>query len=224
MTRRRTRTALIAASAATALLLTACGGSDNGDASNDIPGVDETTEEPGGPEDEPEESAEEEPGDGVDHPEIDFGDDYQNTYEDDYTGDPVVDAVLRANQGFNDAVDEAIIHHDYERPALGFYISGPARTATFRVLDAMVESGESSGGTSHYFNRDVKLVEEGVATISFCRDFSQVYDKDFETGEITKEADPDAKPTLYVARMELSTEGVWQTVEYDLSREDQECQ
>ncbi|WP_369265966.1 hypothetical protein [Streptomyces harbinensis] len=220
MTRRRTRTALIAASAATALLLTACGGSDNGGGSDDIPGVDDATEEPPAPE----EPAEEEPIDELDHPEIDFGDDYQNIYADDYTGDPIVDAILRANQGFNDAVDEAIVHHDYERPALSFYISGSARTATFRVLDAMIESGESSGGTSRYFNRDVTLVEDGVATISFCRDFSQVYDKDFETGEITKEADPHAKPTLYVARMEQSPDGIWQTVEYDLFREDQKCQ
>jgi hypothetical protein len=222
VTRRRTRTALIAASAATALLLTACGGSDNGDASDDIPGVDETTEEPGGPEDEPEDEGEE-AGDGVPHPEIDFGADYENIYEDDATGDPVVDAVLRANQGFNDAVDEAIVHFDNDRPALSFYISGPARIATLQMLDTIFESNESSRGSSRYFNRNVNIVEEGVATIEFCRDFSQIYETDFETGEVVEEADPDAKPTLYAARMELSDSGVWQTVEYDLFREDAQC-
>ncbi|MCK1812808.1 hypothetical protein MTQ13_00685 [Streptomyces sp. XM4011] len=222
MTRRRTRTALIAASAATALLLTACGGSDSGGGSDDIPGVDETTDEPAAPEDDADEEPVDEGREG--RPEIDLGSDYENIYEDEFTGDPVVDEILLDNQGFNDAVDEAIITFDNERPALRYYIADQALYDTLNLLDNIYESGNTSGGASRYFNRSVTLREEGVATIGFCRDFSQVYDVDFETGEITKDADTDAKPSRYVARMQKNDDGVWQTMEYELFREDAECQ
>ncbi|CAL9521343.1 hypothetical protein SUDANB171_03826 [Streptomyces sp. enrichment culture] len=217
MTRRRTRTALIAASAATALLLTACGGSDNGDASDDIPGVDETTEEPGGPEDEPEDE------DRAGRPDIDLGSDFENIHELGGLNDPELNEVALDVQGFQDAVAEAIVSHENDRPALRYYIAGPALGATMTMLDGIYEQGLSSGGTTRYFNYSVTLLGDGAATFSFCRDFSEVYTIDATTEEIVEEADSDAKPTLYVGRVEQNEDGVWQTVEYDPKHEANEC-
>ncbi|AKG43080.1 lipoprotein [Streptomyces xiamenensis] len=222
MTRRRTRTALIAASAATALLLTACGGSDNGDASNDIPGVDETTEEPGGPEDEPEDPPADEGREG--RPDIDLGGNYENVYADEFTGDPAIDEILLDNQGFQDAVAEAIVSYDNERPSLRYYVADQALYSTLDLLENVYQTGNSSAGVATYFNRNVTLREEGIATISFCRDFSDIYTIDFETGETVEEAEPGSPASRYVARMQQNDEGVWQTVEYELFREDAECQ
>lgn len=222
MTRRRTRTALIAASAATALLLTACGGSDNGDASDDIPGVDETTEEPGGPEDEPEDDPADEGREG--RPDIDFGGEFEHIHESSDVTDPELMDVILDVQGFQDAVAEGIASHDNERPALSYYIAGPARTATLTLLDNVTEQGISSIGTARYFNYGVTLVGDGAATFSFCRDFSEVATIDFETKEVVEEADSDANPTLYAGRAEQNDDGVWQTVEYNLTQDAQECQ
>ncbi|GAA2039717.1 lipoprotein [Streptomyces cheonanensis] len=222
MTRRRTRTALIAASAATALLLTACGGSDSGGGSDDIPGVDETTDEPAAPEDDVDEEPVDEGREG--RPEIDLGSDYENIYEDEFTGDPVVDEILLDNQGFQDAVAEAIVSYDNERPSLRYYIADQALYNTLDLLDNVYQTGHTSAGSARYFNRGVTLREEGIATISFCRDFSRIYTTDFETGETVEEAEADSAPSRYVARMQQNDEGVWQTVEYELFREDAECQ
>jgi hypothetical protein len=219
VTRRRTRTALIAATAATALLLTACGGSDNGDASDDIPGVDETTQEPGGPEDEPEE---EEPTDDG-RPVIDFGADYENIHEIPESSDPAETAAILDVQGFNDAVDEAIATFDFERPALRHYIAGRALTATLSLFDTVREDGLSSIGSSRYFNYSVTMLDEEAATFSFCRDYSAVVTIDFDSREVVEEAETDALPTLFAGRIELNSEGTWQTVEFDPFEEASEC-
>ncbi|MGW3295012.1 hypothetical protein ACWC9S_13650 [Streptomyces xiamenensis] len=221
MTRRRTRTALIAASAATALLLTACGGSDNGDASDDIPGVDETTEEPGGPEDEPEDDPADEGREG--RPEVDLGANLQHVYEDDFTGDAEVDVVLRDSQGFQDAVAEAVVSFEPDRPALRYYIAGDALSRTLTILDGVYENGFTSEGTVRHFNHSVTLLNEDAATFSICRDFSEVRTVDWESGEIVEDADPDAAPTLYVGRLEKADNDVWQTVEYETIQGADEC-
>ncbi|MFB7763595.1 hypothetical protein [Streptomyces xiamenensis] len=218
MTRRRTRTALIAASAATVLLLTACGGGEGHDAggSDVTPGADEKTGEATEPEAEPADDG------GEGRPEINLGA-LQHIYEDDFTGDPVMDAVLRDSQGFQDAVAEAVVTFAADRPSLAHYIAGDALSRTLTIVASVRENGLTSEGTVRHFNHTVTLLDEGTATFSLCRDFSEVRTVDWETREVVEEADPDAAPTLYVGRLEKAGNDVWQTVEYETFQQAEEC-
>ncbi|MDT0347768.1 hypothetical protein [Streptomyces litchfieldiae] len=207
---------------ATALLLTSCGGGDD-DETDEIQGVEtgeETTEEP------TEEPAETPTEEAEGRPTVDFGDDYRNVYEDTTTDDATVDAIIRDLQGFQDAQDEAIVSFQSNRPALRYYIAGAALDRTIRMLDDIYEGGLSSGGTSRYYRFDVTVLEdqEGAATFSFCRDYTEVYTIDFASGEIVEEADGQALPDLYSGRLEQNADGVWQTVDYGFTEGAPECQ
>ncbi|WP_062203965.1 hypothetical protein [Streptomyces sp. NBRC 109706] len=211
---RRNRTTYTAALAAGALLLTSCGGGGDDTVDDEIAGAQTTAENT--PEPEPsEDPTPTEPADD-DRPEIDLGPDFENVYEDDLTGDPVADAALRDLRGFEDAVAEVIVTNDIGRPALRYYASGEALDTALRVLDGIIEDGLSSAGTVRYFNRSVTILEgEEAATFTQCRDSSGVDGINFVTGEILDERDPSSKPDLYAGRLELNSEGVWQTVGFE---------
>jgi hypothetical protein len=197
------------------------GGSDSqpDDSADDDPEPDPEPEEPA-----PQESAPQD--DGIERPEIDLGDAYQNTYDPaDLTGDPVTDAILRDSQGFQDAIAEGIVHLETDRPAITFYAKGDALDRIVSVIGMPIDAHESSAGTARYFNREVTLFEDGEsAAVLYCRDFSQVATVDPDTGDVIEEADTDAKPTLYATRVERNELGVWQTSEYSTDPEAPECE
>ncbi|UED86113.1 hypothetical protein [Streptomyces profundus] len=212
----------MAAVAAGALLLTSCGGGDDGGEDDDIAGVQTPTED--SPDPEPSEDPDPTEPTDDDRPEIDLGPDFENVYEDDTTGDPVVDAALRDLQGFEDAFAEAIVHHESDRPALRYYAAGEALDQVIRVLDGVFADGVSTVGAATYFNMSVNVLDESAATFSYCRDFSQVDTTDFETGEIIEEGSAGAPPSMYSGRLELDDDDVWQTVGYDYESESTGCE
>ncbi|WP_130798391.1 hypothetical protein [Streptomyces otsuchiensis] len=222
---RRTTTALSAVVCA-ALVLGACGSGDDGtDTADDTPpGVDQSepaddTDGDADDQDEPEPEDEEDD----DRPEIDLGDDFENIYEDDATGDDVKDAILRDSRGYFDAVDAAINQQDTAYPALTYYIADEALISSINLVESLVESGTAQIGQARIFDREVTLFEDGAAGVFFCRDYSQVTDIDHATGEVKSPADESAKPDLYTTRLETDSDGVWQTVEYALVGEAPEC-
>ncbi|MFF2374853.1 hypothetical protein ACFVUW_10770 [Streptomyces xiamenensis] len=197
--------------------MTACGGSDDDGGRGDLPGVGKATEEPAEP-------SEDGPAGGgrVQRPEVDLGA-LQHIYEDDFTGDAELDAILRDSQGFQDAVAEAVVSFESDRPALRYYIAGDALSRTLTILDGVYENGSTSQGVVRHFNHTITLTGVGTATFSICRDFSEVRTTNWESGELVEEADPDAVPTLYVGRLERADDEVWQTVEYETVQEAHEC-
>ncbi|MQS08712.1 hypothetical protein [Streptomyces alkaliphilus] len=223
----RLRTVVVGVAGA-ALLLTGCSSSDAGEENDPIAGAETASPEPTEEADD-EANGDDETGnapeDSIERPEIDLGDDLENIYEDEETGDPVKDAILRDSQGFQDAVAEGIVHHETDRPAVRFYIKGDALDQTVQLINTIIDRGNSSIGTTRYFNREVTVFEGGTsAAVLLCRDFSGVSTIDFESREVTKEADTEAKPALYAARVELNDQGVWQTSEYTVTSEAPECQ
>ncbi|GAB3123683.1 lipoprotein [Streptomyces calidiresistens] len=218
---------VVAGVAGAALLMTGCSSSDAGEENDPIAGTETAPAEPTEEADDEANGGDEagsEPEDSIERPEIDLGDDFENVYEGEETGDPVKDAILRDSRGFVDAVDEGIIHHETDRPAVRFYIKGDALDQTVQLISTIIDRGNSSIGTTRYFNREVTVFEDGSsAAVLFCRDFSGVATIDFETREVTKQADADAKPALYASRVELNELGVWQTSEYSVTSEAPEC-
>jgi hypothetical protein len=220
----RTRTAAVGGALCVALLLAGCS-NDGGDGDGGvIPGTEQGDDtDPTAGEDEEQPQDEEPEDDGIDRPEIDLGDAYENVYADEYTGDPVKDAILRDSEGFQDAVAEAILHFETDRPALRFYLADDALEQTMRLMQRVIDGGKSSTGTARYYNREVSVFDETSGAVVFCRDFTQVATTDFESGEVVEEADAEALPSIYTTRVEKNELGVWQTVSYTLEREAEEC-
>ncbi|MCE7082158.1 hypothetical protein [Streptomyces sp. ST2-7A] len=218
---------VVAGVAGAALLLTGCSSSDTGEENDPIAGAETAPAEPVEEEADDEanggDEAAEEPEDSIERPEIDLGDDLENVYEDKETGDPVKDAILRDSQGFQDAVAEGLVHHETNRPAMTFYLTGEALANSVQLVQSAIDQGLSSTGTSMYFGYEVTMYDDSSAGVLFCRDFRDVATIDAETGEVVEEANASAKASQYVTRVELNDGGVWQTTEYHFYREAEEC-
>ncbi|NJP66127.1 hypothetical protein [Streptomyces spiramenti] len=225
----RRATTVVSAVVCAALVLGACGGGDDDSTDDPIPGVDQGATEDGDQDDTGNDADTEAPEEDVegdadsDRPEIDLGDDFENVYEDDETGDETTDAILRDSRGYFDAVDAAIIHQDTEHPALSYYIAGDALAATMDLIVPLIEANRVPIGEARIYNRAATAVDDSTATVSFCREFSDVSNVDKGSGEVLSPPDPDAKAALYTTRLELNDDGVWQTVEYGGAREADEC-
>lgn len=208
---------------AAGLLATACSG-DGGSSDDDIPGAGGTETQPEngdnesdpGPEDEDSEAGD----DGIDRPEIVLPDDVINVFEEVDTDDPVELAVLADQEHHINAVDEAITSGDIDGSALRFYTSGEALMNRFDYITGMHEDNLSFAGTTRYYNREITVRDEGMATTSYCMDAADSYTVDTETGE----QDPDSGTKyLYSSRLELTDDGIWQTVYYTVDEGGSAC-
>ncbi|NJQ08269.1 hypothetical protein [Streptomyces lonarensis] len=206
---------MIAAVLATGLLATACGGSD--DSSDDpLPGADtgssaspDPTEGEGEGDEADDETGEDElPEDGIDRPEINLPDDVNNVFEEVDTDDPVELAVLADQEHAINAVDEAITSGDTKVPSLPFYQADMALLESVEVISSMHDDKLSFGGITRYYNRSLEMQSETAAVSSYCRDTSESYLIDLETGE----KEPDGGTTHFTSRQQVNDAGVWQTV------------
>lgn len=191
------------AALAAALLLAACGGTDDGANGERIEGADD------GPSKSPSPSPS---APDVERPEITFPENAKNIFEDQETGDPTKDAVLADNAQWVNSMDDAIFHGTLDRPALRFYSRGQARQASVDYVRTYVNKDNTWFGTTRYFNREVTLTGDKKASVTYCSDETESSLKNRETGEV--EATPE-EATSYVqsrAQLELNEQGVWQTV------------
>lgn len=207
---------------AVALLLTACGNSD--EASDDgIAGADEHRDTI--PEDEtaePDDNATDAP-DGIDRPSIELPDDLTLVFENAETGDPVQDAILADSQRQQEAEMEAVTSGESDRPALGFYTSGDALLTTLQILSSFQEENKTTTGTIRYFNWNVEMQEDDAAAVLYCYDETDSETRDRDSKEIDETAGS-TDSILFVDRLELSEDGVWQTVFRDAEGGAPACQ
>ncbi|MCE7080193.1 hypothetical protein [Streptomyces sp. ST2-7A] len=225
--KRRLAGPAVAGMVAAGLLLTACSSDGEGDdgAAAPIEGADgagEATEEP---EPEPEEPAEDPApeDDGIDRPEIRVADDLEMIFEEPDTDDPVERAIIADSRRQLEAVYEVATNHDPENGSVSFYTQGNALFREMGLIEIFLEEGSASAGKMVYFGWGVEMLDDASALVTFCRDFSDVYTKDFTTGEVIEEADSEALPTRYVNRVELGENGVWQTHEKEAEVDSPQC-
>lgn len=201
MMRKRT-TAAVALAAASVVLLSACGGESGGDA-DDIKGAD-SAKKPS-----PSASA---TADNIDRPEITLPKDVKYEFEGSETGDPKKDAVLRDNQYNLQAIDYAITvdKGDAEKP-LKFYNKGSALVSAASYIKGYYDDDRSFIGTTRYYDRDVTILKDGAATLTYCADATKTYPKDRKTGKVNKSIEPSAADyTFFSERLEKNDKGVWQ--------------
>ncbi|MGP4113873.1 hypothetical protein ACTWP5_23555 [Streptomyces sp. 4N509B] len=210
-----------------ALLLTgatACSSDDSDSGDDAIDGAQSPGEEtPNESTQEPTESESQPPDDGIDRPELVLPANLELIIEEVETGDPVVEAILYDHEQRIAADYAAMTAQDTQHEAISFYYEGEAQARILDVLETIIDDNIVSAGTVRYFNREVNLLNETAAIVTFCRDYSETYDADADTGEIINEAEPSALPTYYTERVEINEDGVWEAVEFGTEQEDSAC-
>ncbi|MEU0193079.1 hypothetical protein ABZ250_24890 [Streptomyces afghaniensis] len=218
MRKRTTTAAATALTAAVALLLTGCGGSDASDTkdSDKIAGADA-----GSGSSKPSASA---TSDDIDRPEIKLPSDVENVFEGGTTGDPAKDAVLADNERMINSIDEAITVDSDKHPALKFYSKDDALLAAATYVKSFYEAGTTWAGVTRYYDREVTLDGKTSATVTYCGDETKSYSKDRKTKQV-KKAPGDADDYVsYTARMTKNAKGVWQAVKVTSQRGAEQCQ
>jgi len=199
---------------ATLLLLTACGGSDDGESDDKI----ESSKPSSTPSESPTDAAA--PG----RPEIKLPADAKNVFEDTETGDPKKDAVLADNEAWVNAVDDAILRGEESTDAVRFYTDGVAFGPTVKYIEGWVQEGDTWVGTARYFDREATLNDDGSAAVIYCIDESKAFVKDGKTGEVDRSPATKNAYVLYNTRLEKNKEGVWKTVNALSDRGAEQCQ
>ncbi|WP_130797037.1 hypothetical protein [Streptomyces otsuchiensis] len=216
----------MAGAVAAGLLLTACG-SDSGD--DEIAGVDDAAASEAQDEDEPEgdqpdDAAEDEAdGDGIDRPDIQVADSLELVFEEPDTGDPVKDAILTDSQWQVKSVFEVLTTHDIENESVSFYTTGESYREDIAALNNIIDQGGSSAGIMKFSGYEVSSLEGDTAFVTYCRDFSEAYNIDFETGEVIGESNLGVLPTRYEVRMQKNDIGVWQANATSNERRSKRC-
>ncbi|MBB0245837.1 hypothetical protein FNQ90_17420 [Streptomyces alkaliphilus] len=223
--KRRLAGSAVAGMVAASLLLTACSSDGEGDegAAAPIEGADgagEATSEP-----EPEETAEDPTpeDDDIDRPEIRLPEDLNLIFDKPEVEEADEAAVLVDAEWQVKSIYEVISYHDVEGSSVSFYTQGQALLENMEMLDRILERGITTSGEIRYYDYEVNILPGEAAVLTYCRDFTGSVTHDFSTREVVQEADPDALPTRYVARLEKGDQGVWQTVEEELERESSQC-
>ncbi|MFF3884570.1 hypothetical protein [Streptomyces sp. NPDC001914] len=201
---------------AAALLLTACGGGNDGRKTNDkIAGAEQGSARsttPGA-------SA----SDDADRPDITLPKDLGDKFENWSTGDAAKDAVLADVGRRVDATNYAIAEGDAGLPALGFYYRGTALADAEDWVTSIVKDGYSITGVNRYYNAEIDLFDSASAGVVYCEDQSKAFAKDRKTGEVVKTAVTAKSYVRYSTRLEKNEKGVWQTTKLTSQRGHTSC-
>jgi hypothetical protein len=217
--RTRTTTAVATAlTAAVALLLSGCGGSDSSDKKDGdkIAGA-----EAGAGSATPSASV---TSDGIERPEIKLPSDVDNVFEGAQTGDAKKDAVLADNERRINSIDEAITVDAKKYPALQFYSKGDALISAASYIKSFRDQARSFTGKTRYYDREVTFLKDGAASVTYCMDATQTYPKDRSTDEVDRSVK--ASPSDYVfysTRLEKNAKGVWQTATVSSTEAAKKC-
>ncbi|MFE5599901.1 hypothetical protein ACFQ8O_12015 [Streptomyces coelicoflavus] len=205
--KRRSLPVATALAATAALLLTACGGGDDGSKGNDkIAGAD-TGESPSATAPRPS------PSDSVNRPDITLPKGVEDVFESWETGDTTKDAVLSDAARAQTAMNHAITEGKTDTPGLTFYYEGKALTTSVKWVQKWLDAGLTYTGTTRYFDPNVELFDKESAGVSFCADETKAYNKERKTGKVDKAPATNDSYVLYNTRLEKNDQGVWQTTD-----------
>ncbi|MFD4523057.1 hypothetical protein ACFWP7_03780 [Streptomyces sp. NPDC058470] len=217
MNRRPRLLATAAFAAATALVLTGCGGGDGDSADNDrIAGADTGGETSASPSASASVAA--------DRPKIELPSDLTYTFTPDQTGDAVKDAVLKDNAEFIRALDAAIDAQNPRLPALEFYTEGEGAVAAQQWVESYTDAKWTVTGSVRYFDRQVTVRSEDSASLSYCADESKGFSKVIKTGEVKKTKVTKDSYVAYGVQVEKNEKGVWELVKIASTRGADRCQ
>jgi hypothetical protein len=129
------------------------------------------------------------------------------------TGDPTKDAVLEDGEQYIRALKRASALDDLKDAAYQFYSRDDALSYAHDQIKENVDAGLAPTGHDHYYDPKVKIVRSGTATLSFCRDQSQVFSKKVSTGQVNRTTPDDNSYLLYNLLLvkDAASHGIWQS-------------
>ncbi|MBT2398708.1 hypothetical protein [Streptomyces sp. ISL-100] len=215
---RRTMPATIALTAATALLLTACGNGDDDKpkANDEIAGVDQHEKKSASPSSTP--------SDTVGRPKIELPADIKYVFDWSKTGDKDKDAVLHDGEQFIKATDMAVAEQNPRHEAYPFYSEGKMAATTQTYVQAYVDKKIRTTGTYRFYDEVVTLNKNGTASLVYCEDQGKAFAKSIKTGKIDKTPVTDKSYVLYNTALRKNEKGVWVTTEMFMQRGNAKCQ
>ncbi|WP_405908313.1 hypothetical protein OG742_27215 [Streptomyces sp. NBC_00828] len=202
MNRRPSLLATAALGAATALLLTGCGGGDGDSTGNDkIAGADTGSETSASPSASASTAA--------DRPKVELPSDLTYTFDWPKTGDENKDAVLSDSEQSIKAVDLAIANQDALDKAYLFYYEGEAAANTQTFIEAYVEAKARTTGAYRFYDSVVNVSDSDSASLVYCEDQGKAYDMYLETKKVDKTAVTKNSYVLYSTQLHKNADGVW---------------
>ena len=214
--KRRTLPVATALAATAALLLTACGGSDDSKGNDKIAGADTGSKTSASPT----ASTSAAPG----RPKIELPSDLTYTFDWPKTGDEDKNAVLSDSEQFIKAVDMAIAEQDPLSKAYLYYSEGEAAAGSQDFIQEFVDYKDRITGAKRYYSAKVKINSGGTAGFVYCEDQNKAYNKSLKTGKT--EVTPQSKDNyvLYSSRLRVNKQGVWITETLTSQRGSAACQ
>ncbi|WP_033328308.1 hypothetical protein [Streptomyces yerevanensis] len=216
MNRRPTLLAAITLTAAAALTLSACGGSDGSKDKN--AGADTESEKSASPSPSAPESA------AAGRPKIQLPSDLKYSFEWSKTGDKHKDAVLADSEQSIKAVDMAIANQDPLDEAYLYYYEGEAAAQTELYIKEYVKAKARTTGTYRYYNATVDVGDVGSASLVYCEDQGKAYDMYLKPKRINKTAVTKNSYVLYAVQLSKNDQGVWAVEKLDSQRGSAKCQ
>ncbi|MCX5204940.1 hypothetical protein OG897_26230 [Streptomyces sp. NBC_00237] len=208
--------AALALVGATALAVTACGGSgaEPSGKSDKIAGADA-----GKPKAAPSTKADPVAG----RPKIVLPEDVRNVFEDGPTGDPAKDAVLADSERRVNSVDAAITIGGKTGEAVTFYSSGDALITATNYITSFYKDGKTFTGTTRFYDREVTSLKGTAAEVTYCLDASKTYPKDRKTQKVSHPAGSPSDYVHYRTGLRKNAKGVWQTVTVQSTEGAKQC-
>ena len=204
------RTAATAAALAATLLLSGCGGDQDG-SSGKIEGAEsgKKTSSPSTSTDTGKDKAGEK--NGPDAPEFDFPEGVKADVAEERTGDKEKDAVLRDHGYALRAVVLSVAKADADLPVDSRFLWGDANDALKYHVSKFKKDGKVGTGVYRYYDRKAAVRDDDSAVVTYCESERDAFAKVVKTGKVLRTKPGPDDFSRYHARMEKKN-GEWKTM------------
>ncbi|MFI7242871.1 hypothetical protein [Streptomyces qinglanensis] len=198
------------------VLLSACGGGDDGSGEGDIEGAKD-----GGKSASASASASASVSGDPDAPKFHFPKGFDVVFEGGMTGDPEKDEVLRDHEYATKAISLSYATGDPDLPVANKYVQDAAGE-TFRYnLKKYRKSGKVSTGTTRYYDRKVELGKKKAA-VTFCESQRDAFAKMVDTGKVIR-TEPSPSDFTSVKDILEKRGGTWVVISSSAKGSDEKC-
>lgn len=204
--------------AATVLLLSACGGGDDGaDDKDKVTGASSGKASASA-------SPSAGPSDSTQRPKITVPSDLTYDFQWPKTGDKDKDAVLNDAEQFIRARDMAIAEQDPLHKAYRFYTDGETAASTQEYVQAWVDALSRGTGRDRFYAASATVHDDGTAALTYCEDQSRAFDKSIKTGKVNHTETTKNSYVFYATKLRKNNLGVWITTFINSQRGSAQCQ
>ncbi|MFE9810038.1 hypothetical protein ACFYRN_09015 [Streptomyces sp. NPDC005227] len=203
---RPARLVLVALTASTALLLTACGSGGSDDASSGrIKGAG------GGGKASARTSPSASP-DGAERPKITLPKEFRANFEGWTNSDPKLQAILNDGREELRSKYAAIIESNPDSQAVAFYNSGASLTSARQWIKSFTDTDDGLIGKVTAHDPQVHINDSGSGVLFYCVDERNASTRNRKTGEVVTTPDKPENVLQYRARLDKNSAGVWKNV------------